>query len=254
MNARTTVLVAVALAAAAGIWFANRNDQSPAATWRIGSGTAIEHGRNYGELPAESPIRASLHAAEPLYAYAFSHSQEDGTLLLWPAAELRSNLPQPLPAGHNVLPGQREGRDLFWTTRSQIQTLTTYVLVLSQKPVPELETLLPRLRRWTTSVLTDGSMLVSNPIDKPASGLAGLPQQDWPAALLQQAAARYATETLVNGPLQPVPGQPGVWFAAWRVKELPGSAPKSQDGQPVLPDALKALQTAPPAAPAPDKR
>jgi hypothetical protein len=254
MNARIAVFAVAATAAATAIWFVTKTSAGPAATWRVGRGTAIEQGRNYAELAAESPFRLSLHTTEPLHAYVFSHSHEDGTLLLWPSPELRSNLAQPLPAGHAVLPGQRDGKELAWTTRSQIQTLTTYVAVLSKAPVPELETLLPRLRRWTTSVLTDGSMQVSNPTAKPASGLAGLPQQGWPAPLLQQAADRFAAETLVNGPLQPAPGQDGLWFTAWRVKEQPGSAPKPLDGQPVLPDALKVLQTAPPTAPPPDKR
>jgi hypothetical protein len=151
-----------------------------------------------------------------------------------------------------VLPGKHDGKELAWTTRSEILATTTYVIVAAAEPVPELEALLPRLRRWTSSVLTSAAMLVTLPGNLEPSDLAGAPRQGWPVPLLQTAADRFVTATVVNGPLEPVAERPGVWASAWRVKETPGTGKAREGGLPALPDALKPLVA--PAAPAPEKR
>jgi hypothetical protein len=256
MNRRALLLPAAALAVAAVLWqqFARSNGSPiPAATWRLGTGTDIRQAQNYEVVPAETPVRLSWMCGEPRFVYVFSHSAEDGTLLLFPSPELGSDLPQPIAAGNHVLPGRREGKELAWTTRAQILATTTYVVVAARERVPELETLLPRLRRWSTSVMPDRSMQVTNPTTAPSDGLTGLPRQGWPSALLAEAAERYTVETLVNGPLSPANGKDGIWLAAVRLKEQPGTAKVGEPGKPQLPEALEKLQVPPP-QPAPDKR
>jgi hypothetical protein len=253
MNRRALLLPALALAAAAVAWQLARRDSDgvPAATWRLGGGGEVRQAQNYDELPAESPLRLSLTCTEPRFVYVFSHSAEDGTLLLFPTPDLGSDLPTPVGAGNHVLPGRRDGQDLAWTTRSQILATTTYVVIAARERVAELETLLPRLRRWSTSVLPDRSMQVTNPTTAPSDGITGLPRQGWPSPLLARAAERFAAETMVNGPLQPAADLPGVWFGALRIKEQPGTAQVGEPGRPKLPAAIEKLQLP---TPAPDKR
>jgi len=253
MNRRALLLPALAVAAAAVAWqLARRGDGGvPAATWRLGAGAEVRQAQNYDEVPAETPLRLSWTRAEPCFVYVFSHSAEDGTLLLFPTPELGSDLPTPVGAGNHVLPGRRDGKDLAWTTRSQILATTTYVVVAARQRIAELETLLPRLRRWSTSALPDRSMQVTNPTSAPSAGITGLPRQGWPSPLLARAAERFAAETMVNGPLQPAPDLADVWLGALRIKEQPGTAKVGEPGQPQLPPAIEKLQLP---APSPDKR
>lgn len=247
------MLPALALAAAAVAWqFTRRSDSGiPAATWRLVGGGEVRQAQNYAEVPAESPLRLSFTCGEPRFVYVFSHSAEDGTLLLFPTPELGSDLPTPVAAGNHVLPGRRDGKDLAWTTRSQILATTTYVVVAARERVAELETLLPRLRRWSTSVLPDRSMQVTNPTSAPSDGITGQPRQGWPSPLLAAAAEQHANETVVNGPLRPAQATAGVWFGAVRLKEQPGTAKIGEPGKPQLPPALEKLQLP---APTPEKR
>jgi hypothetical protein len=254
MNRRALLLPALALCAAAAMWQFSRpagGTEVPAATWRLGGPADTRQAQNYDLAPAETPLRLSLTCSEPRFVYVFSHSTEDGTLLLFPATELGSDLPAPLGAGNHVLPGRRDGHELAWTTRSQILATTTYVVVTARERVAELETLLPRLRRWSTSVLPDRSMQVTNPTTAPTDGMVGLPRQPWPSKLLVAAAERFANETMVNGPLQATAENQGIWFGALRLKEQPGTAKVGEPGQPKLPEAIEKMQLP---APAPDKR
>lgn len=216
MNPRLVLVPVVVLAAAAAMWLL-RPPAAPAATWRIGTGADLRQGRNYDELPADSPVRLSLHLDATSHVYVFSHSLEDGTLLLFPSPDVQSDLAQPLPAGHVVLPGRRNGTELAWTTRTGILATTTFVVVVAREPLATLEALRPRLRRWTNTARTDGSMQVTNPPgDQPPLGG---PRQPLPDPLLQRAADRSHAETLVNGPLAPDGTLDGVWHGSWRVKE-----------------------------------
>lgn len=216
MNRRLWILPGLALLVGGMVWW-RREPQPPAATWRIGTGVEFRQGRNFDELPAESPIRLSLHTAAPTYVYVFSHSREDGTLALWPTPGLLSDLPQPLPAGHSVVPGRHADKELAWTTRGGIRAGTTFVVVAAESPVPELEQLLPRLRFWSNNVFPDGSMLVTKP---PGGEVVGAPlTPTFPTALLQRAAPADATQLLPNGPLQADRELPGVFTGCWRVVE-----------------------------------
>lgn len=217
MNRRIWFVPAVALLAAGVIWW-RRAEMVPAATWRIGSGTEIRQGRNFDALPPESPIRLSLHVGAPSHVYVFSHSREDGTLLMWPSPDITSDVSQPAPGGHTVLPGRHGDKELAWTTRTGIRAGTTFVVVAAAAPVPELEELLPRLRYWSNTVFPDGAMLVTQPTE--ATGeLLGRPGTELPSALLQRAARRDPDRVSPNGPLEPDAELPGVFTGSWRIVE-----------------------------------
>lgn len=256
MNARLLVLPLLAAGVALAAWQfggfgRNPAANGPAATWRVGGELDFVQARNWDELPAESKLRLSWQAPAPMHVYVFGRSNTDGTLLLWPAAELKSDLPTPLAAGASVLPGKRGDTELAWTTRSQVLPSTTYVVVAASAPIPELQALLPKLRRWSTSVLPNGSMQVTKPGITGDDPIVGKPGEGWPSPLLQQAADLFTAETVVNGPLRALPGHSGVFVSSWSAKEKPGTAKVGEPGQPVLPDGLKELQGA---MPPPEKR
>lgn len=222
MNTRV-VLIPVLVGVAAFILWRSASPEVPAATWRVGKGIEFRPGQNYDDLPAESPIRLAFHCDEPRSVYVFSHSAEDGTLLLFPSPDLRSDLANPL-VGRSVLPGTYEAKELAWTTRAQILATTTLLVVAAREPVQELEALLPRLRRWTNSVLPDRTMLVTNPSGNVE--VLGQPRMPLPTPILQRAADFSVTATLVNGPLTPDVANDGVWYGSWRIKETHAPAPK----------------------------
>lgn len=216
MNLRRIALPLIAVAVAVTVWKLCDVTTPPACTWRAGADTDIVQGQNFAELPAESKIRASLHCDGARYVYVFSLSDEDGALLLFPSTMLKTDLANPLAAGQNVLPGKHEGKDIAWTTRSGIAGITTYVAVAAKEPVPELVALLPKLRMWTNSSLPSGEMGVTNPAngEKP---LAGPHTREFPAAVLQRAAALSANEPQPNGPMRADSELPGVWLSSWCV-------------------------------------
>lgn len=226
MNARLVLVPAIAALAAAGIWLSRRDPGPivvPAATWLIGTGPEAAHARNYDDLPADSPVRLALRCDEPRHVYVFSHSAEDGTILLHPSPDVRTDATQPLAAGSATLPGKRDDKELAWTTRRQILATTTFVVIAARQPVPELDALLPKLRRWTNTALTSGAMEVTNP-PTGTTPIAG-PRTELPDPLLQRAAERSFTATVVNGPLTPDAQREGVWTGSWRVKERGATAP-----------------------------
>lgn len=221
MNARTFVLPGIAVVVALAAWWqapARVAPGTPAATWRVGPIDDFQQARNYHELSPESPLRLSLSCGEARHLYVFSHSAEDGTLLLFPSPDLKGSPRNPLPSGRTVLPGQRDGDALAWTTRSGIRATTSYVVVASAAPLQELESLLPRLRRWSNQVMPDESMQVTRPASEVE--LAGAPRQGWPADVLRRAADRAVAETQVNGPLHADEVVAEVWSSSFRVREL----------------------------------
>lgn len=223
MNRRVLLLPMIAVVAALAVWkAAPMLASAPAATWRVGNDAAMRQGRNYDDLPAESPVRLAVTCDEPCHVYVFSHSETDGTILLFPSPDLQSDLHNPLAKGSHVLPGKLDGKEPAWTTRSGVLPVTTFVVVAAREPVPQLEALLPRLRRWTNSVMTDRSLGVTRPKDVE---VAGAPRQPLPDPLLQRAAERSFTEELVNGPLAPDAQLDGVWVGSWRVREKPAPRP-----------------------------
>ncbi len=219
MNRRLVLLPAIAVLAAAALWLGQRDRPIvvPAVEWRLGPVDDYRAAGNYDEVPGDTRVRLWFRCDEPRHAYVFSHSTEDGTLLLFPSPAVASDVGQPVPAGQHVLPGARGDTKLAWTTRVQILATTTFVVVASREPIAELDALLPRLRRWTTTAMQDGSMQVMSP--EAGVELAGAPRTPLPSPLLQRAADAGAAALLVNGPLQPDPAQDGVWFGSMRVKE-----------------------------------
>ena len=220
MNARTVVLPGIALVVALAAWWQaapSSAPRAPAATWRVGPVDDFVQARNYHELPAESPVRLSFSCSEPQHVYVFSHSAEDGTLLLHPSPDVEGSPANPLPTGRTTLPGERANIALAWTTRAEIRATTAYVVVASAAPVDELEQLLTTTRRWSNRVLADRSMQVTKP--SAASSVAGAAGEGWAADVLARAAARSLTETQVNGPLAPDERLPGVWSASFRTRE-----------------------------------
>jgi hypothetical protein len=216
MNARVLVVPAIAGIAAVAYWLSAKPD-IPAATWRIGIGTEIRQGKNYDELAPESPIRLSFACAQPRHLYVLSHSQEDGTVVLFPSPEVRGSLANPLSGGNSVLPGKLEDKELAWTTRSGVSATTVFLVVAARDPIAELEALLPKLRRWTNSVLPDRTMLVTKP--EAGTEVLGPARAPLPLPLLQRAADTSVTAVTINGPLHPDTVYPWVWIGSWRVKE-----------------------------------
>lgn len=208
----------IALAVASYFWQREASIDTPACNWRIGTGTEIRPAKNYDELPAESPFRVAFTATEPTYVYIFSHSIVDGTLLLWPSPDIRSDLVQPLPKGPSTLPGKADDKELAWTTRGQIVGTSTVVVLAAHQPIAELEAILPQLRRWTNSVLTDRTMLVTKPTlgETPL----GPPQStELPNELLRRAAGATISLVHPNGPMPLVPGMDDIWCSSWRFVE-----------------------------------
>ncbi len=212
-------VVAAAIAAAI-IWTATKATSGgvPACTWRIGKGTDVRQGRMFDEVAPESALSVSYWCDEPRFVYVFSHSSEDGTLLLWPSPLLQSDKAQPLPAGSHVLPGRFEGNDQYWTSRSGIHAVTTFVAVAARERVEELEALAPKVRQWSNSVFPDHTMLVTQP--KVGMDVAGPPgSANFPAGVLARAASRDHGTTLANGPMHPDSALPAVWTATWTCVE-----------------------------------
>lgn len=218
MRPRLFVLPLVAAAAAFAIWkYSPAAPHAPACTWRTGTGTAIQQGANFDKLAPESPVRLSVHHDAPLHLYVFSHSTEDGTLLLFPSPKVQSDCRNPLPAGQTVLPGSFDGKELAWTTRSGILAGTTFLAIASREPLAELDALLPVVRQWSNSVFPDRSMQVTNP--GAGADLLGKPRSGWPEPMLQRASEALRERTDPNGPMLELAGRDSAWASAWNVLE-----------------------------------
>jgi hypothetical protein len=228
MNRRFVLLAVVAIAAGA-IWWTQKPTSIviPAVEWRVGAGTEYRQARNYDDVEPETGIRLWVRCDEPRHVYVFSHSTEDGTLLLFPSPAVKADVTQPLAAGSATLPGRRDDKELAWHSRRQILATTTFLVVAAREPIAELDALLPKLRRWTNTAMTDGSMQVTYPPE--GAERAGEPRKPLPDALLQRAADVSLTATVVNGPLQADAQRPGVWIGSWRIKEK-AAAPKPNGG------------------------
>lgn len=220
MNRRFLLPVVITAIVAAIIWISTKATARgvPACTWRIGKDTDVRQGRMFDEVAPESPLSLSCWCDEARYFYVFSHSNEDGTLLLWPSPLLQSDQVQPLDAGSHVLPGRLGGNDQFWTSRTGIRAVTTYVAVAARERVDELEALMPKVRQWSNSVFPDHPLLVTQPkVGMDVAGPAG--STNFPAGVLARAASRDLGAALANGPMQPDSALPGVWTATWTCVE-----------------------------------
>lgn len=222
MNRRLLILPLLAVAAAYYVWqrtpAAPTASNAPAAcTWRSGSGTEVHQGVNFDKLAANTPLQLSVHCQQPLHFQVWSLSAEDGTLLMFPSPKLQTGTRNPLPIGQTVLPGSLDGKEMQWNTREGIVAATTFVAIASTEPLPELDELAPKVRQWSNTIFPDHSMQVT----KTAEGqdVLGKPRADWPATLLQQAAAQLREQTEPNGPMQPMANRPGVWISSWKVIE-----------------------------------
>ena len=227
-----------AVAAAAALWIWNSEvEYDPACTFRVGSGGEAKPARNYAELPAETPFRIAATPGKAKHFYVFSHNVVDGTVLLWPSPDLRSDLGATLDR-MATLPGRVDDKDLAWTTRSELRGTTVVVAIAAAAPIPELDVALPRLRRWTNSVLTDRSMLVTKP--KAGEEPLGPPlSSEFPLLLLKLAAQATITRDDPNGPMTAVPGHDDVWCAGWRFTEVAGSGTMQNPLKPQDPPKVK---------------
>lgn len=219
MNARQLAFPLAAVIVAVAIWKFGFGAPAgvPACTWRTGTGIDIKQGRNFDELPAESPVRLSFHCDEPRHVYVFSHSDEDGTLLLFPSPRLEGGITNPLAGGQTVLPGSHDGKELAWTTRSGVIGATTFLAIASRDKIGELEELAPKLRFWSNTVFPDHSMQITQPTG--ATELLGKARSPLPSDLMQRAAKVGIDEPNPNGPMAPDPVLPGVWLGSWKVRE-----------------------------------
>jgi len=136
---------------------------------------------------------------------------------MFPSPSITSDCDNPLPAGHTVLPGRREGEEVAWRTRPGIVGLTTYITIAAKAPVPELDELGPKLRRWTNTVFPDHSMGVMLPSS--GADFAGKPRQELPLALLREAAALANVQVSPNGPMQLAQSGDEIYLSAWKVRE-----------------------------------
>lgn len=218
------LLLAAGITLLASYWWQAAAPITPAATFRHGNGGELRAARNYEDLAGETPFLLDVYGAVGTHWYVLSHNVVDGTIVLWPSRDLRSDLAQPLAVERANLPGRIDGRELRWTTRSELRGTTTVLVLASATPIAELEAALPKLRRWTNSVLTDRTMLVTKPnvgeepLGPPLSG-------EFPLPMLRSAAQATITSDQPNGPLVPLAGHPGIWCTAWRFTERAGSAP-----------------------------
>jgi len=220
MNVRAVAVPVIAVGIALLVWqFRDGPGLSPvpSATWRVQIDDEYRQARNYGELAEETAVRLSFSCSEARHVYVFGHSRVDGTLLMFPSPELKSDLGNPVPAGHHTLPGTFDDKEVTWTTRAEILGLTTFVAVASAEPIADLEELSRSLRRWTNSVLPDQSLQITNPTS--AAEVKGAPRTDWPNAILKRAAERSNNEVIVNGPMAPDEQLAGVWSCSVHVKE-----------------------------------
>lgn len=208
MERRAFVLPAVAAIAFAAFWWSNQHASAvvtiPAASWCIGAGPGYTLGRPGDELAAGTPFRLRVQCDEPRHVYVFRHGDVDGTVLLHPVPGLPGSVDQPLPPPAAWLPGPSNGLDRVWATPADA---ATFVVVAAAGPVPEMEALLPKLRRAGSAATADAP--------PPAAPL--------PSPLLQRAADLARTATMSNGPLTPDTALAGVWVGSWRVK--PKAAP-----------------------------
>lgn len=203
----------------------------PSCAWRVGTGSDARPGRPYDELAADTAVHCGIACDAPLYVYVVSHSADDGTLLWFPSPMLRQDLQNPLPAGRNRVPGRKDGRELHFAQRPVIGA-TTWIALASRQPLAGLDDLLPKLRQASNTTFTDGTVVISNPLD--GTPPIGGPRSPLPHPLLQQAADRTITEDLTSGPMHAAEGPAGVWFAAFRTvsNRAPDAGPPSLPGLP----------------------
>lgn len=236
MNVRAIALPLIAAGIACGLWLMLPPKEPaatpvPAATWRAGAETDYRQVGNYLELDPETKLRLSYTCSEPRHVYVFSHSAEDGTILMYPSPDVRGGPKNPVAPGNTVFPGSHGDKVLFWTNRADILATTTFVVVAATEPVGELEALLPNLRRWTNSAMPSKSMQITNP--STGMEVIGKPRMPLPSELLKRAADRTIAETVVNGPLA-ADTLPNVWTSSLRVKEVLQPKDPKDNGKPTI--------------------
>ena len=236
MNVRAIALPLIASGIAVGLWLALPTRPAaptpiPATTWRAGTETDFRQVGNYLELQPETKLRLSYTCSEERHVYVFSHSTEDGTILMFPSPDVRGGPQNPVAPGNTVFPGSVDDKVLFWTNRAEILATTTLIVVAATEPVAELEALLPHLRRWTNSAMPGQLMQITNP--PTGTAVKGKPRTPLPSKLLERAADRTIAETIVNGPMA-ADSSPNIWTSSLRVKEKLQPKKLNDNGSPTI--------------------
>lgn len=219
-------LEAALLAVIGIVWLAGR-EPTPAASARWLGGAAANAIDPLATLPAELPLQVELTLTQPMHVYVASHDMVRGTIAMLPSSTLRSELPNnPLPAGTHRLPGRHDGLGLQWHVGDGVGA-TTFFLIASERPVPELRDALLRCRQMGNAAFPKRTVLGTY---APATGMDGVPPRHQPAGALLQA-ARAVPDPLHDGPLVPLPGHDGVFVKVLRVST---TAPEPAGGDEAL--------------------
>ncbi|MBK8979257.1 MAG: DUF4384 domain-containing protein [Planctomycetes bacterium] len=164
-------------------------------------------------LPEGEPLTLDLTLPSPMHVYVAAWNLVDGTVALFPSETLRADrAANPLPAGQHRLPGQQGATRLHW--HASDAALTTFVVIASPTPLPDLEDRLHRCRQVGNAAFPGREVLGRY---APKSGIANVPGASEPAHPLLTTCARAPTASH-DGPLQPLPDVAGAWYATLLVR------------------------------------
>jgi hypothetical protein len=167
--------------------------------YRVAGDAPERLSENAAVAPGERLFLA-LDTPEPVYAYVLNEDDQGRTYVLFPVAGLdRAN---PLPAGHDKLPGTRAGRDQDWRVTSE-GGREHFLAIVSRHPLPAVERELAAI----ASVARDRPVTHAPSADSGLRGVGGL--ADEPAG----ADARAGRLSALAGRLRR-DASPDVWWKA----------------------------------------
>jgi len=134
--------------------------------YRVAGDAPERLSENAAVAPGERLFLA-LDTPEPVYAYVLNEDDQGRTYVLFPVAGLdRAN---PLPAGHDKLPGTRAGRDQDWRVTSE-GGREHFLAIVSRHPLPAVERELAAI----ASVARDRPVTHAPSADSGLRGVGGL--------------------------------------------------------------------------------
>jgi hypothetical protein len=212
---RTRLIVALSSLAVLGAvatagTIAFQHGDGPYATWRFGPDH--ETVGPFEDVPMADPVNLELSLPFKAWIYTVCFSLAQGPRALFPSDYLATDVQNPLPAGTHRLPGRLEGKDLTWVVPSCKNQAVSYLLVVSRKPLPDLQNRMSTFFQIGNTAFSDrsfGSYM-------PKGGKTVLPKQnrvDHP--LLKQAA--WNREAVTDGPMFELKDHPGVFIRAMHV-------------------------------------